>query len=304
MEEVFSALFAQTFVGFTAVAVICGNADGGKEFLAQRFPKVRIIDPGKNIGFAGGNNLAFRTVDSEYYQLLNPDLILEPTYIEQMLTAFTDTAVGAATGKLLRYDALRKAKTNILDTTGLVMRPSGRPYDRGQGEEDAGQYDAHTDVFGCSGAGVMLRRRALEVVQYQGSSDRTVEFFDETFHTYWEDVDLCWRMQQAGFVSRFVPTARAFHVRSVKQSDSESYLRHYYGISRPVRRNIVANYFFTFIKNSHAWPLAFWKRAIAIVGFVALADWPSLVALARVVRHLPEMVRKRKYIARTRLHHS
>src|ERR1035437_9515426 len=85
IEPVFSAIFAQTYKDFNVVAVISGNDDGGKELLMQKFPQVEIIDPGYNIGFAGGHNLVFGRYNSEFFQLVNPDLILEPDYIGNII---------------------------------------------------------------------------------------------------------------------------------------------------------------------------------------------------------------------------
>ena len=94
--RVFERVFNQTFRDFEFVAVISGNEDKSKEYIMENFPKVKIIDPGFNIGFAKGHNLVFENFKSEFYQLVNPDLILEPNYIEEMLKAFEDRAVGAA----------------------------------------------------------------------------------------------------------------------------------------------------------------------------------------------------------------
>src|ERR1700722_17493105 len=104
IEPVFSAILNQTCKDIEVVAVISGNSDGGKELLMEKFPKVTIIDPGYNIGFAAGHNLFFSAKggsasggnNSEFFQLVNPDLILEKDYIEEMLKAFTDEKVGAA----------------------------------------------------------------------------------------------------------------------------------------------------------------------------------------------------------------
>src|SRR6185295_1105828 len=100
IEPVFSAIFSQTFKDFNVVAVISGNEDGGKELLMEKFPQVEIIDPGYNIGFAAGHNLVFARYKSDFFQLVNPDMIMEPEYIENILKAFGDPKVGAATGKL------------------------------------------------------------------------------------------------------------------------------------------------------------------------------------------------------------
>src|SRR6266481_5002198 len=130
IEPVFNAIFNQTFKDFNVVVVVAGNEDGGKELLQQKFPQVEIIDPGFNIGFAAGHNLVFEKYGPEFFQLVNPDLIMEPNYVEEMLQVFSDPKVGAATGKLLRYDFDNNHKTNTIDTTGVTIAKSGRARDR------------------------------------------------------------------------------------------------------------------------------------------------------------------------------
>ena len=223
IRPVFESVFNQTFKDFKFVAVMAGNDDGSKELIASEFPEVEIIDPGFNIGFAKGHNLVFEQYKyAEFFQLVNPDLILEPNYIEQMLKAFDDEKVGAATGKLYKIPNSKSQisnelqKTNIIDTTGVVISKSARARDRGQHEVDKGQYDKLVDVQAVSGAGAMYRRTALESSKYptfaevsegrQVSSNK-LEYFDEDFHSYWEDVDLSWRMANKGWKNVFVPAA-------------------------------------------------------------------------------------------------
>ncbi|MEK7161395.1 MAG: glycosyltransferase, partial [Patescibacteria group bacterium] len=94
IEPVFNAIFSQTHKNFEVVAVISGNDDGGKELLAEKFPLVKIIDPGYNIGFAKGHNLVFEKYNNlspalpklgegdnkdyftNFFQLVNPDMIM------------------------------------------------------------------------------------------------------------------------------------------------------------------------------------------------------------------------------------
>ena len=165
IQPVFEAIFRQTFKDFNVVAVIAGNADGGKEFLSEKFPQVEIIDPGYNIGFAKGHNLVFEKYPSDFFQLVNPDLIMEPNYIEEILKAFEDPKVGAATGKLLRYDFENNQPTKTIDSTGVSISKSGRARDRGQHEIDYHQFDDLTSVDAVSGAGAMYRREALKAIK-------------------------------------------------------------------------------------------------------------------------------------------
>ena len=170
IDPVFNAIFSQTYKNFEVVAVISGNEDGGKEFLAEKFPQVKIIDPGYNIGFAKGHNLVFQKYNADFFQLVNPDFIMEPNYIEEMLKVFQDEKVGAATGKLYQFTDLKLKiedfrGNNIIDTTGVTISKSGRARDRGQHELDNHQFDNLQDVQAVSAAGAMYRASALDCVK-------------------------------------------------------------------------------------------------------------------------------------------
>jgi GT2 family glycosyltransferase len=97
--------------------------------------------------------------------------------------------------------------SSILDSTGLFIDRRRRPYDRGQGEPDRGQYDDQPYVFGACGAAALYRRAMLEDVALDG------EYFGEDFFAYYEDADLAWRAQLRGWRALHAPLAVASHAR-------------------------------------------------------------------------------------------
>jgi len=314
IEPVFESVFKQTFEDFKFVAVIAGNEDASKELIQSKFPEVEIIDPGYNIGFAKGHNLVFEKYkDAEFFQLVNPDLIMEPNYIEEMLKAFKDEKAGAATGKLyrildlgFRIEDLRKSK--ILDTTGVVIQKSGRARDRGQHEVDKGQYDLLTSVQAVSGAGVMYRRAALEDIKLlqikdEGLriNDNEYEYFDEDFHSYWEDVDLAWRMSNAGWKCVFVPSAIGYHGRGAGSSekgytDVLGFIRHHKKLSPRVRQLNYKNHIFMYIKNSPWFYPQFFLREFFMLLYVLLFEPGTLKVLPEIFKQLSKIWKKRKLI--------
>ena len=327
IRPVFEAIFRQTFKDFEVIAVISGNNDGGKEFLAQNFPQVRIIDPGYNIGFAKGHNMVFKQSRSEFFQLVNPDLILEPEYIEKILAIFDDEKVGAATGKLYQVDrtqisnqfSSRKFQNrNILDTTGVVINHSGRAYDRGQHEEDNGQYDNQTIVRAVSGAGVMFRREALEAVKIKKSEIRiskseknlksgilnpesNFEYFDEDFHSYWEDVDLSWRMSNSGWKCAYVASAVAFHGRAAGSSLGGykkflSFINYHRSLPLVVRKLNYKNHILMYIKNSPWFYPQFFVREFFMLGYILLFEPATLKVFPQLLKSIPSAWDKRKII--------
>ena len=299
IEPVFSAIFNQTFKDFEVVAVISGNEDKGKELLAEKFPQVKIIDPAYNIGFAAGHNLVFQSSTSEFFQLVNPDMIMEPNYIEEMLKAFADEKVGAATGKLLRYDFEKNQKTNIIDTTGVTISKSGRARDRGQHEVDNGQYDKLTLVQAVSAAGSMYRRAALQATSCKLQAK--VEYFDEDFHSYWEDVDLSWRMANAGWKNVFVPSAIGYHGRGAGSSkngyiDIKGFISHHKKLSPQVRQLNYKNHIFMYIKNSPYFYPEFFVREFFMFFYILVFEAATFQVLPEFFKQLPKMWEKRKLI--------
>lgn len=303
IKPVFSAIFSQTYRDFAVIAVISTNNDGAKEYLAERYPLVKIIDPGYNIGFAKGHNLVFSSHDSEFFQLVNPDLIMAPDYIETLLDGFNSQGVAAATGKLLFYDFARGQKTDQIDSTGILMTKSGRSYDRGQHEVDKGQYDNSLQIFAVSGAGAMLRASSLEVIKNK-KPDGSFEYFDEDFHSYWEDVDLSWRLRHAGYTSLYVPKAVAYHGRNIRSFPAGhvkpfAYIKYYKSIPRPIRDFGFRNYTFTFIKNTQVWPRQFFVRQLVILFYILTFEWTAFPGYFKMVAMLPRMWRKRRIIRMT-----
>ncbi len=326
IEPVFSAVFNQSYKDINVVAVIAGNDDGGKELLAEKFPQVEIIDPGFNIGFSAGHNLVFDKCGnltpslsskgegaSEFFQLVNPDMVMDPTYIENILKAFDDPKVGAATGKLYQVDRdaivdtrgillMQKDSPCVLDTTGVVISKSGRARDRGQHEVDNGQYDRLTSVQAVSAAGAMYRKTALQAVSCQLSADRSSrEYFDQDFHSYWEDVDLTWRMSNAGWKNIFVPSAVAYHGRGAAASENGyadvlGFISHHKKLSPRVRKLNYQNHIFMYIKNSPYFYPHFFVREFFMFFYILFFETGTLKVLPRMFKLLPKMWMKRKLI--------
>jgi GT2 family glycosyltransferase len=302
MELVYPAMVNQTYKDIEIIAQIVIDDGGCKEYIQKNFPQIKILEPGYNIGFARGHNEIFASTNAEYYQLVNPDLVMEPTYVEEMVKAMeAEPRAGAATGKLLRYDFEHKQKTNIFDTTGIVMSTNGRARDRGQHEEDRGQYDKATAVIGVSGAGPMYRKTALEEIKYKREDDGRFEYFDEDFHSYWEDTDLSLRLQSMSWTSVFVPKAIAYHGRTAASTkkgykDVVGFVRHHKKFSVNVLQLNYKNHIFVVLKNMPRISWKFFFREWGMLGYVTLFRWSIFKIIPELIRQLPLMLKKRRWI--------
>ena len=306
IKPVFDAIFNQTHKDLEVIAVINKSTDGGREEIRQNYPLVKIIDESRNTGFAEGNNIGIKASAGEFIQLVNQDLILEPSYIEEMLVAFADPKVAAATGKLLRYDFDKNQRTQIIDTTGVLISSSGRARDRGQNQIGLGQFDKLQNpndkfetVFGVSGAGPMYRKSALEKIAYKG------EYFDEDFFMYWEDVDLSWRLRNARYVACYVAKAIGYHGRTAGQSQGGylhllRFIKHHKKLNKQVLRWNYKNHMLMYIKNAkNIWHPAFILREIAMFGYIIVFETSTLKVLPELFRQIPKALDKRKWISRS-----
>lgn len=318
MELVYPAMVNQTYTDIEIIAQIVADDGGCKEYIQQHFPQIKILEPGYNIGFAKGHNEIIASTDCEYYQLVNPDLVLEPDYIEKMVAAFeANSRLGAATGKLLQYKFDAKEKTKTIDTTGIIMSRNGRARDRGQYEEDSGQYDIQIEVIGVSGAGPMYRKSALEAIKlpyYNTTSYYSAEhkgrmgggeYFDEDFHSYWEDTDLSLALQNQGFKCQYVPSATAYHGRTAGSSKEGyknvgAFIKHHQNFSVWLKQLNYKNHMFVVVKN---FPHIYWKffvREFFMLGYVIVFELFTLKIIPTLFKQLPVMWKKRKWIQQHR----
>lgn len=205
------SLERQSFQEFELIVVDCASSDASLEIARQVAPAgipIQLVDLGRNAGFAGGMNEAFRRSRTPYFLTLNADVELEPDCLETMVRSaerWASLPVGAVTPRLVRPGTPTR-----LDACGFSWTWTWRHLDRGSGELDRGQYQERELVFGGTGAATLLVRRAVEDVAVEPD-----QVFDPRFHTFREDAELAWRLNARGWRTLYEPAARGTHRRSV-----------------------------------------------------------------------------------------
>ena len=203
-----------------------GSEDDSVDLVRQSLPGADVIERGKNTGFAAGHNLGFSLCTTSVVLILNPDVVLNWQGTKRLMGVFDDKHVGAAQGKIYRGKDSEETKSNVLDSAGIIQTLTLNGKERGAGEEDRGQYNRRTELLATTGACCIYRMAALGSVAYtpgeEASSTPGVVFevpnvFDEDFFAYKEDVDLGWRLNNAGWKVAFEPVFMGFHRRSLKR---------------------------------------------------------------------------------------
>ncbi len=212
LEPCLEAVFRQTHHPVEVVIVDNASTDGTPAMLERFEGRVRVEYNDRNIGFAAAQNQAIRLSKSDWVLALNPDVLLDPDFIEQLVgAARIGCRIGTVCGRLRAIGPdLNAAAADFIDTTGIYFTPSMRHFDRGSGEPDDGRFRDMQYVFGASAAAALYRREMIGDVSTRGN------FFDPDFFAYREDADVAWRAQLLGWRCLYVPDAAGYHVRSVR----------------------------------------------------------------------------------------
>lgn len=187
--------------------ILADNAsnDGTAAWVAREYPSVKIVRHPKNLLFAAGNNRALPHATGDFILLLNNDVEVPPGWLHPLVdTMESMDDVAAVQPKLLQYDD--RSRFEYAGASGGFVDRLGYPFTRGRifdtMEVDRGQYDDARDVFWATGAALLLRRTALE----------EVGVLDPRFEMHMEEIDLCWRLQRAGYRIRVEPQSTVYHI--------------------------------------------------------------------------------------------
>jgi GT2 family glycosyltransferase len=225
---------------------------------------------------------------------LNPDAILLPEFLAQLVEAGrADSAAGTICGRLLSISPnLRTPDQRRIDSTGIYFTPELRHFDRGWSEPDDGRFQEMEYVFGASAAAALYRRTMIDDISVDG------EFFDPAFFAYREDADIAWRAQLLGWRCLYVPSATAYHVRTVVATNRRS-------VPAVLNMHSVKNRFLMRIKNmSGRLYLRYWLpitvRDVLVIGGCVFSEQTSLPAFWHLAKGVRRALSHRRAIMRRR----
>ena len=192
---------------YPAKIIVADNAstDDSISFLNQYYPSVAQIHNPSNQGFARGYNTALKQVESKYYVLLNSDVEVTPGWIEPVIALLEkDSNIAACQPKILSYND--KTVFEYAGGAGGWIDKYGYAFCRGRlfndCEEDKGQYDAVEPIFWASGCALFIRSEIYHAINGM----------DELFFAHQEEIDMCWRIQLAGYKIMACPSSVVYHV--------------------------------------------------------------------------------------------
>ena len=332
LPRFFESLAALQGPAFRLIVVDNASSDGTVESLREHagaagFP-VEVIALDGNTGFAGGLNRALESAFAtdprpEWVLSLNADAWPAPDYAERLIESarrFTseERPVGAVTGRLLRAEGRpegrrtdtdahnrrtdtdshsrrtdRGADNPVIDACGMALTRSWRHVDRGSDQIDRGQHAVTERVFGGTGAATLFLGAALQDAAVEG------RVLDDDFHSYREDAELCFRLQERGWQVLYEPRARAVH-RRVNLARRRRRMSPEVNFHSLKNRYLLQYYHRSFADLPRTF-LATALREFGIVAYVLLRERSSLAAWGWLWRHRGRLRERRRLIRSRRL---
>lgn len=187
---------------FEVVVVDNGSSDGSCEMVKARFPDVKLLETGENLGFAEGCNRGLLLCERAWVFMLNNDTRLDPRAILELRTAAKQ---GGAQLGMLQARILFMDQPHLTNSTGVLLQGKGVLFIDRDFAAPVREGDTQEEIFCVSAGAALYRRDMLDAVRLPTG------VFDRSFFMYYEDVDLGWRCRLAGYSAQYVPQALVYH---------------------------------------------------------------------------------------------
>lgn len=216
------------------------STDDSISFLKNNYPELKLVINKENGGFAKGYNDALKKVEAEYFVLLNSDIEIKSNWIEPIFELMeSDKSIAICQPKI--KDQKNPDKFEYAGAAGGFIDFLGFPYCRGRVfqeiEVDHGQYNDVKQIFWATGAAMFVRS---EVYHELGG-------LDEDFFAHMEEIDFCWRAQNAGHKVYYNGHSEVYHVGGgtlPKKNPRKAYLNFRNNLAMLVK-NSPARHFFS-----------------------------------------------------------
>ena len=264
------------------------STDDSLKYVEANYPTVKVIQNKVNGGYAKGYNDALKHIQAEIFCLLNSDVEVTENWLDPITAVFMrekETAI--IQPKILDYK--NKDYFEYAGAAGGFIDQYGYPFCRGRLfdtiEKDTGQYNDTSQIFWASGACFFIRKTVFE----------NLEGFDDSYFAHMEEIDLCWRAHNAGFVTKYVGSSIVYHVGGATLNTANP---------RKTYLNF-RNSLFTLTKNApkNVFALVFTRLildGVAGLRYVANLKLNHTIAIVKAhfnfFAHLPQLIKKRQLL--------
>ena len=175
------------------------SSDNSQKKCKEKFPDIKLIQNNENLGYCGGNNVGINEAKGKFIVILNPDTIIEPNCIDELILAYNKFGNALYQPKILSLN-----EKDIIQSTGNMLHVFGFGFARDKGNKVTNKEESIEKIGYASGTCLFTSREVFD----------KIGLLDEFLFLYHDDLDLGWRAAQIGINSYYVPKSKIFHVES------------------------------------------------------------------------------------------
>ena len=175
------------------------STDKSQKVCKEKYPDIKLIQNDENFGYCEGNNIGIRKAKGDFIMILNPDTIVEPNCIRELIFAHERLGEGLYQPKILSLN-----EKQVLQSTGNMIHVFGFGFAKDKGRKDEEVGEEIKKIGYASGTCLFTSKSVLE----------KVGLLDSFLFLYHDDLDLGWRASQIGINSYYVPKSKIYHVES------------------------------------------------------------------------------------------
>ena len=175
------------------------STDKSQKICKEKYPDIKLIQNDKNFGYCEGNNIGIRKAKGDFIMILNPDTIVEPNCIRELIFAHERLGEGLYQPKILSLN-----EKQVLQSTGNMLHVFGFGFAKDKGKKDEWVGEEIKKIGYASGTCLFTSRNVLD----------KVGLLDSFLFLYHDDLDLGWRASQIGINSYYVPKSKIYHAES------------------------------------------------------------------------------------------
>ncbi len=191
-----SSIFKSHYKNFEIILVDNISNDRSHKKCKELFPNITLIENSKNLGYCEGNNVGLREAHGKFTVVLNPDTIVDPYWLDELLKAYQTNGEG-----LYQPKFLATTDHSMLLSTGNMIQIFGFGYSRSKGDKDEKLFEKFEQIDYASGTCLFTSRSTIQ----------KIGLFDPFLFAFHDDLELCWRGAVMNINSFYVPKSIVYH---------------------------------------------------------------------------------------------
>ena len=183
---------------FEVIVVDNISTDSSHKKCKEKFPNITLIENSENLGYCEGNNVGLQKVNGNFVVILNPDTLVDPYWLDELLKAYKKNGDG-----LYQPKFLATTDHSMVLSTGQMIQIFGFGYSRSKGEKDNQYFEKLEQIDYASGTCLFTSTLLI----------KKIGFFDPFLFAFHDDLELSWRAAIMKISSFYVPKSIVYHPR-------------------------------------------------------------------------------------------